>query len=240
MNDGGRPGGSPLRWDTWSVWPDRGGGALPRELFVAAMNEGVGMNDGGRPGGSPLRWDTWSVWPDRGGEALPRDLIVAGMNERVGMNDRGRLGGSPLRWDTWSVWPDRGGEALPRDLFVAGMNERVGMNDRGRPSGSPLRWDTWSVWPDRVGARHCLALIRRRHHPGALPRDLFVPAMNERVGMNDRGRPSGSPLRWDTWSVWPDRVGARHCLALIRRRPPFRGPALRFVCPGHEGACWHE
>ena len=36
---------------------------------------------------------------------------------------------------------------------------------------------------------------RVAHHPEAPPRDLFVPAVNERVGMNDRGRPSGSPLR---------------------------------------------
>ena len=41
---------------------------------------------------------------------------------------------------------------------------------------------------------------RVAHHPEAPPRDLFVPAVNERVGMNDRGRPSGSPLQ-------PDRIG---------------------------------
>ena len=80
--------------------------------------------------------------------------------------------------------------------------------------------------------RPCLARIPRRPASPttseAMPRELFVPAMNERVGMNDRGRPSGSPLRWDTWSFWPDRVGARHCLALIRRcsaAPTFRGIA---------------
>ncbi len=51
------------------------------------------------------------------------------------------------------------------------------------------------------------ATPRVAHHPEAMPRDLFVPAMNERVGMNDRGRPSGSPLHWDTWGFWPDRRG---------------------------------
>ena len=222
-------------------------GALPRDLFVPAMNERVGMNDRGRPSGSPLRWDTWSFWRDRGGEALPRphpaapraahrpgalprELFVPAVNELVGMNDRGRPSGSPLRWDTWSFWRDRGGEAclaptraahrpgaLPRELFVPAVNELVGMNDRGRPSGSPLRWDTWSFWRDR-GGEACLAATRDAHRPGALPRELFVPAVNELVGMNDRGRPSGSPLRWDTWSFWPDRVGARHCLALTPRR----------------------
>ena len=158
---------------------------------------------------------------------MPRDLFVPAMNERVGMNDRGRPSGSPLRW------PDRVGARhclalirrrpasptiprLPRDLFVPAMNERVGMNVRGRPSGSPLRW------PDRVGARHCLALIRRRPAPPtiseAMPRDLFVPAMNERVGMNGPGRPSGSPLRYIRPSSG-SRVAARRraaCFAVAK------------------------
>ena len=51
----------------------------------------------------------------------------------------------------------------------------------------------------------------------SMPRELFVPAVNERVGMNDRGRPSGSPLRnprfccADSLSVHR-RVRARHGL----------------------------
>ena len=159
MNGRGRPSGSPLRWDCLShmelLAGPRGGEALPRpypatprgahrpealprELFVPAMNERVGMNDRGRPSGSPPTLGHVELLAGpRGGEALPRPYPAT----------------------------PRGAhrpEALPRELFVPAMNERVGMNDRGRPSGSPLRWDTWSVWPDRVGARHCLALIRRR------------------------------------------------------------------------------
>ena len=56
---------------------------------------------------------------------------------------------------------------------------RVAHNPRGMPRPNP-------------------ATPRAAHHSVAMPRDLFVPGMNERVGMNDRGRPSGSPLRWDT------------------------------------------
>ena len=40
----------------------RRGEALPRDLFVAAMNEGVGVNDRGRPGGSPLLVYTTGVY----------------------------------------------------------------------------------------------------------------------------------------------------------------------------------
>ena len=50
---------------------------------------------------------------------------------------------------------------------------------------------------------------RVAHHPEAPPRDLFVPAKNERFGMNDRGRPSGSPLRHP-----------RFCRADSMRSPP--------------------
>ena len=120
-------------------------------------------------------------------EAMPRDLFVPAVNERVGMNDRGRPGGSPLHIGThgafgWTVGARHASpypaapraahhpEALPRELFVPAVNERVGMNDRGRPGGSPLRWDTWGFWPERVGARHCLALIRRRPAPPTAPR----------------------------------------------------------------------
>ena len=235
--------------------------AMHRDLFVPAVNERVGMNDRGRPSGSPLRWDTWSFWPDRAGarHCLALIAICLSRPERVGMNDRGRPSGSPLRTHGAFGRTPRHCLALirrrpasptiprlPRDLFVPAVNERVGMNDRGRPSGSPLRWDTWSFWPDRVGATHCLALIRRRPASPTiprLPRDLFVPAVNERVGMNDRGRPSGSPLRWDTWSFWPDRGGrgtASPSSGDAPRRPPLRGHASRFVCPGHERARWHE
>ena len=48
----------------------------------------------------------------------------------------------------------------------------------------------------------------------ALPCDLFVAAMNERVGMNDRGRPGGSPLRVGTHGAFGRTVGARPCLAI--------------------------
>ena len=39
------------------------------------------------------------------------------------------------------------------------------------------------------------AAPRAAHNFPGPPRDLFVPSTNERVGMNDQGRPSGSPLR---------------------------------------------
>ena len=155
---------------------------------------------------------------------------------------------SPLSGDAPRP-PSRG---MPRDLFVPAMNKRVGMNDRGRPSGSPLRWDTWGFWPTRCSqlgvpwgrgtASPSSGDAPLRPPSRGTPRDLFVPAMNKRVGMNDRGRPSGSPLRWDTWGFWPDRGGE----ALPRpypatpRSPTIPRHASRFVCPGHERARWHE
>ena len=117
------------------------------------------------------------------------------------------------------------GEALPRpnpatprvahhfrghaSRFVCSGHERARWHERPRAT----QWVAPTLGHN-VLARHCLARIRRRpaspnvlarhclalsgdaHQ--AMPRDLFVPGMNERVGMNDRGRPSGSPLRWDT------------------------------------------
>ena len=73
----------------------------------------------------------------------------------------------------------------------------------------------------------------------SMPRELFVPAVNERVGMNDRGRPSGSPLRHprfccaDSLSVHR-RVRARHGLGAVGdagRRRIGRGSAspLRYL-----------
>ena len=80
----------------------------------------------------------------------------------------------------------------PRDLFVPGMNERLGMNEGdpvGRPYvGTQCRGEALPT----LGPRPHPAAPRAAHNFPGLPRDLFVP------GMNDRGRPSGSPLRWDT------------------------------------------
>ena len=239
MNGRGRPSGSPLRWDTWSFWPD----------------------PWGRGTASPSSGDAPRRPPSRG---MPRELFVPAMNERVGMNDRGRPSGSPLRWDTWSFWPDRVGArhclALIRRRPAAPTIPRHASRIVC-PSHERARWHEWpraTQWvAPTLGHMELLAgprggealprpypaTPRVAHHPEALPRELFVPAMNERVGMNGRGRPSGSPLRWDTWSFWPDRVGARHCLALIRRRPAaptIPRHASRIVCPSHERARWHE
>ena len=137
-------------------------------------------------------------------------------------------------------------EAMPRDLATPTLGHnvlapRVAHHFRGHASRFVCSGHERARWHERpratqwvaptlghnVLARHCLALIRRRPAPPtiseAMPRDLFVPGMNERVGMNDRGRPSGSPLRWDTM-YW--RGTASPLSGDAPRRPPFPRPCL--------------
>ena len=166
--------------------------------------------------------------------AMPRDLFVPGMNERVGMNDRGDpVGRTPtivghnvlarhclalIRRRPASPTSFRGHASR----IVCSGHERARWHERPRAT----QWVAPTLGHN-VLARHCLARIRRRPASPtineAMPRDLFVPGMNERVGMNDRGRPSGSPLRWDTM-YW--RGTASPVSGDAPRRPPLTRPCL--------------
>ena len=144
-------------------------------------------------------------------------------------------------------------------MFVPSTNERVGMNDQGRPSGSPetagagiidggLRMRSpCNAKKDIVGARHCLALIRRRLAPPTISQARLAICLfeHERARRHERPRATqwvaptlghnvgarhASPetagagiidggLRMRSpYNAKKDIVGARHCLALIRRR----------------------
>ena len=108
----------------------------------------------------------------------------------------------------------------PRDLFVPSSNGRDGMNDQGRPNGSPL---VGTQCRGEALPRPYPAAPRAVHNFPGPPRDLFVPSTNGRVGMNDQGRGTASPLSG----------GAP-------RRPQFPRPASRFVCSEHERGHRHE
>ena len=150
----------------------------------------------------------------------------------VGTTMYGRGIASPSPGDA----PRRPQFPRPASRFVCSGHERERRHERPRAT----QWVAPTLGHN-VRARHCLALTRRRpappHNFPGMPRDLFVPGTNERVGMNDRGRPSGSPLRWDT--MWA-RGMPRPYPAAPRVAPQFPRPASRFVCSGHERARRHE
>ena len=193
--------------------------AMPHDLYVPATNERVGMNHRGRPSGSPLRRPFFLPCRLRGLALIRRRAASStfrGTASRLVCpgHERARRHESPRATQWVAPTPSlflpcrlRGlalirrraaapsiPEAMPHDLYVPATNERVGMNHRGRPSGSPLRRPFFCL-ADSVASPSSGGAQRRPPFPEAMPHDLYVPATNERVGMNHRGRPSGSPLR---------------------------------------------
>ena len=109
--------------------------SMPRELFVPAVNERVGMNDRGRPSGSPLRHPRFCCADSLSVHRRVRAGMASGQAEMVGDAGRRRIGRGSA--------PEMVGDAGRRRIGRGSASEMVGGAGRrriGRGSASPLRY----------------------------------------------------------------------------------------------------
>ena len=123
----------------------------------------------------------------------------------------------------------------PASRFVCSGHERARRHERPRAT----QWVAPALGHN-VGARHCLALIRRRPAPPTISQArLAICLFRARTSASARtteGDPVGRP--YVGTQCRGEALPRPHPATL--RRPQFPRPASRFVCSGHERGRRHE